>query len=109
MNVADEFFAILLTTIIVTRSVLFWRPISSPNIQGVRLHHYMYGVILGVTGFLAHNVVLYAIGLGLFVDEFAFLLMKGRDHRDNYSLPSILGTAFFILVIFFLRKYITFS
>lgn len=106
MTTASQFFAIFLSTIVITRLFLFVKPISSPTISGFRIHHYMYGIIAIVIGLFIHSILLYAIGLGLFVDELAYLIIGGKDHKDNYSKASLFGTLIFVIVVYILRDYI---
>ena len=70
------------------------------------MHHYMYGIVGIIAGFLLHSVIIYAIGLGLFVDELTYLLIRGKDHKDNYSKVSLLGTAIFVLLVFLFQNYL---
>jgi len=63
----------------------------------------MYGIVLVVISLLFGWIYLFAIGLALFVDELAWLLMRGKDHADNYSWKSLVGTAAFTLLVFLLR------
>jgi len=46
---------------------------------------------------------LYAAGIGLFLDEFTFLVTGGRTHQDNYSAISLAGTAVLVVVAFVFR------
>lgn len=100
------FFLIFVLTILVTRIVLFIKPVASPTIKGFRMHHWMYGVILIILSFIFSSITLYAVGLGLFVDELSYILIGGKTHRDNYSTKSLLGTVIFILAIYLLRNQI---
>lgn len=100
------FFWIFLATIVVSRIFLRIRPTSSPTIAGLRLHHYMYGIILLAIGLVMKNKTVYAIGLGLLVDEIPMLTMGGHTYQDYFSLPSLVGVAALILIVFFSKKYI---
>jgi hypothetical protein len=64
----------------------------------------MYGIALVAISLIASNRVLFAIGLGLFVDELTFLLIKGRTHKDNYSAKSLVGTIVFMMLAYFFRE-----
>lgn len=66
----------------------------------------MYGLGGIFLGILFNSVIVYAIGLGLFVDELTYVFMKGETHEDNYSKVSLLGTVFFVIVVFFLQDYL---
>ena len=103
---ANAFFLIFLLTVIITRLFVFYLPISSPTFGKLRIHHYMYGIILIFISFLFSNLIVYAIGLGLFVDELTYLLIRGKTHKDNYSIISLSGTLFFVILIFLLRNYL---
>jgi len=99
----NTFFLIFILTITSTRILLLLLPIQSPTIGAIRLHHYMYGLLGIVIALLCHSLVLYSVGLGLFIDEATFLVLRGKSHRDNYSVPSLVGTALFISIVFALR------
>lgn len=100
------FFLVLMTTVLVTRVFLYFCPIASPTVRGFRLHHYMYGIVGMVLGVTFNALTLFAIGLGLFVDEVTFILMGGKTHEDNYSKTSIVGTLIFLIIIFFTQTHL---
>lgn len=85
---------------------LYFFPVTSPTIGDFRLHHYMYGIVGIVLGVIFSNLILFAIGLGLFVDEFTYVLIGGKTHKDNYSKASLLGTLIFVIIIFFTQTYL---
>ena len=66
----------------------------------------MYGAAILILGLLIHQAIIYAIGLGLFVDELTYIIIRGKTHKDNYSKISIVGTIVFIVIIFLLRNYL---
>ena len=66
----------------------------------------MYGMTAILVGLLARSLFLYAFGWALFVDELTYLLTKGKTHEDNYAMSSVLGTALFVVLTFFLRNYL---
>lgn len=70
------------------------------------MHHYMYGLILIVLSILFESLILYAVGLGLFIDELTYLLMRGKTHEDNYSTVSLLGTAILVTAVFIFKDYL---
>src|SRR2546426_538449 len=100
---ADQFFIVFALTVAVARTWLFLWPIAGPTIHGVRIHHYHIGLLLLVSGAMCDSVLLYGVGAGLFGDELAFLLMRGRTHADNYSVMSLVGTAVVVVSVFLLR------
>jgi len=65
----------------------------------------MYGLIGIFAGLTFTSVTIYAIGLGLFVDELAYLLIGGKNHKDNYSKISLFGTLFFVILVLTFRNY----
>ncbi len=106
MNKNNYFFTIFFLTILFIRIFLFFKPISSATVTGFEwFHHYIFGLVLFVSGLLVSYLIIYSIGLGLFVDELTFLLINGNSHEDNYSIISLSGTVLFVLIIFFSRKF----
>ncbi|MES2213456.1 MAG: hypothetical protein V4473_01275 [Patescibacteria group bacterium] len=97
---------IFLGTVIVTRIFLFLKPIPAPTIKGFRIHHWMYGVVGILITLLIHSLILYAVGLGLFVDELTYILIGGKSHKDNYSKISLFGTVIFVIIVFVARDYL---
>lgn len=66
----------------------------------------MFGLLAIFISLVIHSVVLFFIGLGLFVDELTYVLIQGKNHDDNYSKVSIIGTIFFVVVVYFLKDYL---
>ena len=108
MQPENTFFFIFLITILITRIFLYFKPKPSPTIKRLRLHHYMYGIIILIIGLLLDNLASYAIGLGLFIDELTFLFIGGKNHEDNYSNKSLVGTLILVIIVFFFRDQITY-
>ncbi|MEK7528266.1 MAG: hypothetical protein AAB592_00685 [Patescibacteria group bacterium] len=106
MSTTSIFFLIFLATIVIVRAWLYYRPTSGPTIFGVRTHHYMYGIATLLIGLLIKNIPIFAIGLGLFIDELMFLLMDGKTHEDNYSKKSLTGLCAFVVIVYILRDFI---
>lgn len=98
-----DFFLVFLGTVLVVRLFLYLHPTPSPTLFHLRTHHYMTGALLGIIGLYSKNLFVFAVGLGLFVDELTYLLMGGRTQHDNYSTVSLAGTVIFVIVVFFLR------
>lgn len=97
-------FAVFIGTVIFIRVFVFLVPFPSPTIYGQRLHHYMFGLYLLLISIFINNYWIFSIGLALFVDELAFVLLGGKNHRDNYSMLSIIGTVIFVIIVYVLRK-----
>lgn len=102
---SNYFFPIFLATVVITRLFIFIYPIPAPTFGKFRTHHYMYGLVGIFAGLVFHSVILYAIGLGLFLDELTYLFIRGKNHKDNYSKISLLGTLFFVIIVFIFRNY----
>ncbi len=101
-----RFFFIFAFTVLMIRTVLYFHPVPAPTIGGLRTHHYMYGAIAMLIGLATKSISLYAVGMGLFIDELTFLFTGGRTHQDNYSSVSLLGTAILVGLVFVLRGYL---
>ena len=106
LETSQMFFTIFLATILIARIFLFVCPTPGPTIFGFRVHHYVYGLIILIIGYLFNSIILCAIGLGLFIDELTFLLSRGKTHEDNYSKMSLLGTACFVILVFVIKDYL---
>ena len=104
-RMATQFFLIFVVTIAATRIGLYLYPIPGPTIGDIRIHHYVYGVLLTIVGLVTKSMPVYAVGIGLFVDELTYVMMGGKTHQDNYSRISLLGTLLFVVVVFALRSY----
>lgn len=100
------FFLVFIATLLITRIFLYFRPIASPTVGSFRLHHYMYGVVGMILGIAFNILTLFAIGLGLFIDELTYLLIGGKTHEDNYSKTSLIGTLIFVIIFFFTQTYL---
>ncbi len=100
------FFIIFALTVLMTRLILYIRPTASPMVGGIQMHHYMYGIVGIIVSLFLHSITIYAIGLGLFVDELTYLLIRGKNHKDNYSGISLFGTALFVMIVFLFQTYL---
>ncbi len=103
---STSFFLIFLITIVVTRLFLFLRPIPAPTIERFRMHHYMFGILGIILSLILRSPLIFAIGLGLFVDELTYILIGGKTHKDNYSKVSLAGTLLFVIMVFILKDYL---
>lgn len=102
----SRFFFIFFATVVIIRVALYLYPLPAPTIGGLRTHHYMYGLLAVAAGLATKSMPLYAIGMGLFIDEATFVLTGGQTHQDNYSNISLLGTLILVGLIFVLRGYL---
>ena len=112
MKPENLFFVIFIITILITRGSLYLGGLFAEDpdkmglsIKGFRVHHWMYGVLMIPGGIILQSIPLFAIGSGLFIDELTYLVTGGRDHADNYSWISLIGTLLLSVVVFITRKY----
>ncbi len=68
----------------------------------------MYGLLLLPVAFYISSPALYAVGLGLFIDELPFLLLRGKTHQDNYSAKSLLGLFVCIALVYLIYAQVNF-
>lgn len=112
MNNADYFFFIFLGTIVTARLLTLNPRMAAPTIRGFRVRHYMYGILLIIFSFFVPNPVVYAIGLGLLLDEAPVIIVKGTGYREekwrgmqDYHTPwSFAGVLIIILLVFLFRS-----
>ena len=72
----------------------------------------MYGVLIIAIAFIMKNLTLYAIGLGLVVDEIPVILVKGPGHRsehwrdceDYHTKWSVAGVLALIFITYVFRN-----
>ncbi len=110
----DYFFLFFLGTIAITRLLLVSHKMAGPTILGLRVRHYMPGIVLLAVAFLTHNLTLYAISLGLIVDEIPVIFAKGPGHKDEYwrgcedyhTRWSFAGVLILILLVFVFRNFL---
>lgn len=107
MTLYDKYFLCTIITIFITRVwvYIFNRP--SPTIKNFRTHHWMYGllftiILICISKFYT-NIYLLAISMGIFLDEIGFILIRGKNHEDNYSPKSFMIIILFIILLFIFR------
>ena len=105
MNLGYELFYVVFVTVLTARILLFVYPTPGPTIRGFRIHHWMLGAVLIPLGLLNESLFMYAVGIGLFIDELTFLLLRGSSHTDNYSKVSVIGTLIFLTLVFLARDF----
>jgi hypothetical protein len=107
----SEFVITFLTILIATRIGVYLavarldknnKPRPETTFLGIRIHHYVYGIILTVLAIIFNSQILLGIGLALFIDELPVILMGGSTHEENYSLLANIGVLVFgaLVVIF---------
>lgn len=104
MKKENLFFIIFMASLIVIRVFLYFYPASSPTINGFRMHHYMYGILIIIFAKLFKNTNIFAIGSALFLDELMLILTNSWTYSDYFSTISLVGTGIFSIFFFILRK-----
>jgi len=105
MSPGNELFYLVMLTVLITRILLYRHPTPGPTIRGHRVHHWMLGGVLIPLGLIFESLFVYAVGIGLFIDELMFLLLRGKTHADNYSKVSLVGTIAFVVLVFLARDF----
>ena len=114
MVTGDYFFFFFFGTIAITRLLLVSHKMAGPTILGLRIRHYMPGILLLIFAFLIHNLTIYAIALGLIIDEIPVVLAKGPGHKDEYwrgcedyhTRWSFAGVLILALFVFIFRNFL---
>lgn len=108
MNIYDKFFLVTIITITLTRILVYIFNKPSPTIKGLRTHHWMYGLLFTIIFLMISrvyaNIYLLAISIGIFLDEIGFILIRGKNHEDNYSPKSFMIILIFIILLFILKE-----
>ncbi|MDE5538882.1 MAG: hypothetical protein K2J20_00140, partial [Bacilli bacterium] len=101
MTLYDKFFLFTMTTIIITRVLVYVFNKPCPTIKNFRTHHWMFGLLFTIMLFCISsfytNICLLSISMGIFLDEIGFIMLRGKTHEDNYSPKSFMILMFFIL------------
>lgn len=110
MNLYDRYFLFTFVTIILTRILVYLFKKPSPTIKNFRTHHWMYGllftiILFGISKFYT-NIYLLSISMGIFLDEVGFIIIKGKNHEDNYSPKSFMILLIFIILLFVFKELI---
>lgn len=100
----NNFFLFFLAAIVLARTIIFIYPNVMVTVGDVRAEHYMLGVVLILVGIFSRSVILYSLGLGLFIDQLAYLIIGGKTDQDYFSEVSMLGTLGFVIVILLCRE-----
>ncbi len=110
MTLYDKYFLYTLSTIIITRVLVYLFNKPSPTIRGFRTHHWMFGLLFTLILFCISsfytNIYLLSISMGIFIDEMGFIVILGKTHEDNYSPKSFMLLMFFILLLFIFKEII---
>jgi hypothetical protein len=107
LSATNTFFVIFLATIVISRVTLLNKNFHCPTIFGLRLHHYMYGIVLIFISVAIHNVYLYAVGWGLFIDQFPlFFLRRQWRWEDCYTKNYFIFLSALVLLVFIFKDYL---
>ncbi len=94
---------------LVVRLIVFLYP-KHLIIFGVLIHHFWTGVLLMLIAILflkkqkKFNFLIFGVGLGLFIDEFGFMLLGGGDFPQYWSLFPITATIVLLISAYRIRK-----
>lgn len=108
MSLSDKYFLATMATIIITRVLVYIFNKPSPTIKNFRTHHWMFGlaftiILFGISKFYT-NIYLLSISMGVFLDEIGFIVIRGKNHEDNYSPESFMILMLFIFLLFIFRE-----
>lgn len=110
MTLYDKFFFFTFLTIIVTRVIVYVFNKPSPTIKNFRTHHWMFGLFFTIIFFSISsfytNIYLLSISMGIFLDEIGFIIIRGKNHEDNYSPKSFMILLLFLLFLFIFKEII---
>ena len=107
------FYILLILTIISIRLGVFLIPEVDVSFIGLNIHHFWFGVIIVLIALIVPKkydwvkIVLYAIGLGLIVDQLVFMLLGAGKDAQYWALPSLFGAIIIALIILPFRQKIT--
>lgn len=110
MKKENIFYLILVLTILVIRTWVFFFPLRRIIISGVLINHFWLGIILILFSlllpkkYLKLRVVAFPIGLGLIIDELIFIILGGGTVNDYWSIYSLSGVIILMVIVFILRS-----
>ena len=114
-----KFLSIFFATIFLVRVWVLIVQERSLFLFGSEIHHLFIGILFviisGFSRFFSHNkklnlydLELFAIGTGLIVDEYIFIVFTSGAHSDYFSSLSVIGTiiitGFFAIIFYSIYK-----
>ena len=99
------FSVIFLFTVFITRLWVFLLPNTSSIVLNLPVHHFWVGLSMVILGLLLSykmKVPIVAFGLGLVIDESAFVLLGDGGYAGYWSSLSIAGAIVFSAIVFLL-------
>ena len=110
VNLSNLFFLIFITTIIIIRFGIYAFPNIDLKLGGLIIHHFWFGIILIVVSILIKHknvrLIIFAIGSGLAIDQFVFIVLGGGD-LTYWNALSTMSTIILIMIVFLWREKIT--
>ncbi len=78
---------------------------GSPKVLGMKLHHYMYGIIVLALGLVFKSLLAYSVGFGFILDELPLALFpKNASWPEYESKKMFTGILVLLAILFLVRK-----
>src|SRR3989344_9141926 len=108
------FFLVFLLAITISRLILAFPKKAKVSLGNFRVRHYMYAIVLIPLGLYFHNIIIYAFGLGLLVDELPLILIRGLGYKDEqwkgcgdyFTAWCVAGVFVGICIVYVLKDYL---
>ena len=110
MKRSDLFGLIMILTILIIRVSILVVPEVDMKIFDIVIHHFLIGIILVLIGILIPKqkdylkIFIYAIGIGLIIDQAVFMILGAGMDKEYWALPSLIGTGVLAGIVFFFRN-----
>lgn len=111
MKKENVFYLLCIFTVLIVRTGVFLFPANKIIVLGTVIHHFWIGLAIIIVIFLflrrywIFRTIFLPIGLGLFADEFFYIIFGAGPVFPNYwSWYSLGGAVFFCALIFGYRK-----
>ena len=107
MKRENVLFLLMFVTILIVRLGVFFIPNVDVMVGEFIIHHFWFGILLMMIGWFVRKryigIVLFAMGLGLFIDEFVFMLFGAGGDVEYWGWFSVGCVGILIGFVFFLR------
>jgi len=113
MRKSNLFYFIFILTILTARIAIIIVPEVDMPFFGVIIHHFWFGATFLLVGLILSKkyetvkIYLSAVGTGLMVDQFFFIILGAGKDKEYWSLFSLLGAFFLAIIVYFLKTKIT--
>ena len=109
MRNENLFYLIVVLAVIAMRLGVYIVPEVDVMFMGIVLHHYVFGLIMMAGAFLFEKhsnlrLWIFAIGLGLVLDEIMFLALGSGKDAQYWAPMSSYGTVLLLFAVFPLRE-----